>query len=238
MAVLFLLLSSLLGMAATTSQPQDYYVTAQMGLMETTGNSDSKTYDARLTTGYNFATVTLMASGDYINTMASGEDISYFWQGQLRFEKEFLNEENRFFLSHKTEGEPFMGYIQRDSDDIGWQRLFMKSDTSLWLGEISFRYSKTQPQGPTVTVFEDSIRFYTSYEMTWASAWSAKGILEYIPQVSNDEYLLNAEAILERRLSSLLSLNLTYLLHYQSLPYNNVIESTATYTLFNMSAKF
>jgi len=234
-----LILSILLATAFThvfaQEDKQGFKGESELGNTVTTGNTSTNSLAAKTQNKYRLGADLWSFDGRYLRNTDNSIETALLWEAGLRYDR-IINENLSAFLGYKAEADPYAGYVQRDSVDLGAKYYFMKSDNLYWLGEAGYRYSKTHVlAGDT---YESFLRLYTEAQRTFDKTSYGKLWIEYLPNLTNsDAYLVNAEASVSAVLSELLSLKVSYLAKYQNEPRPG-FERTDTVFLTTLVAKY
>jgi putative salt-induced outer membrane protein len=221
---------------ATATMTAPWKGEAEAGAIVISGNSNSESYAIKGKTSYTQERNIYSAFGHYIEARADGTESAHNWDLGVRYDRE-LFERFTVYVGQKGEGDPFAGYIQRDSTDVGVHYDFVKHDTTFWAGEVGLRYSKTIP---TVGTYQYGTfgRLYTEFGQAFDKTLSYKLWAEYLPNLSDSAgWMSNGEASLSIMLNQIFSLRLGYLVQYQNEPPGNGKYTTTTTTI-NLVAKF
>lgn len=186
-------------------------------IIQTSGNTDSQSYSAKLSTSYVTSVHRYLVSGRYLSSRANGEDTAKNWDAVLRYLQE-LNENWGLFLAFGSEADRFAGFVQRDHADLGARYHIQKRDDVTWFLEFGLRGSRTRlVEGEALS--ENFGRIYSEYngrisESVWGKLW-----LEYLPNLTNaDAYRVNSEPSINVMLNRNLALKVAYLVKYANAP--------------------
>ncbi|MEK2689289.1 DUF481 domain-containing protein [Bdellovibrio sp. GT3] len=216
--------------------PPPFKGEAEAGAIMVTGNSNSENWAAKGKAAYQQDKNIYSMFGQYIRTEANDVESTKNWNFGVRYDREFTDYLG-MFVSQKYESDPYAGYVQRDSTDIGLKYWLVKGDSFNWSTEAGYRYSKQQNVG-TGTTYDQLIRLYTEINTAIDKEFSFRYWIEYLPNMTNpDRYQVNTEASINAMLNSMFSLKLAYLLQYQNEPAPPGEYNTTTTTL-NLVAKY
>lgn len=133
-------------------KPWVYKANASLGVTYVTGNSESLGVSASAlgSVKHYKNAFELFAQGAYAktgtSTLGNGGPIdsekvaASNWLARLRYDR-FLTERNSLFASYGMSGDPLAGYLYRVEPQIGYSRLFVKSDDTLLRGELGYDYT-------------------------------------------------------------------------------------------------
>ncbi|MBX2996430.1 MAG: DUF481 domain-containing protein [Bdellovibrionaceae bacterium] len=217
--------------------PKQWAHESEVALVTSTGNSENESASAKQKTAYSFDNNIVTNSARYLQSKTSGTETSRNWDVSLRYERT-LSELWGTFIAHLIESDPYSGFIQRNSTDLGAKYTIVKNDVRTWLAEAGGRYAETY----TVTGEHDYAnlgRVYSEYSQALNETVSFKIWAEYLPNFNESEaYLANGEASMTSILSKVFSLKLSYLAKYQNLPAVAGAKTTDTVFTTSLVAKF
>lgn len=188
---------------------------SEVAVVNTGGNTESESYSARQKTTYTQELNVYTAAGRYLQTKTKGVESAKSWDAGVRYERT-LSDLWSIFMGYGAEADPYAGFIQRDSADVGGKYYIRKSEPINFFTELGYRLTKTQlAAGPTET--DNFGRLYLEYAQALNPAVSFKLWVEYLPNFSRQEaYLANAEPSLNVMLNSIFSLKTAYLVKYKN----------------------
>lgn len=147
----------------------------------------------------------------------------------VRYERVLIKDELSAYAQAMYDEDPISGvFSARQSYDAGIKYFFVKNDSTTWLGELGYRYSKTSLLG--AEGYNNYARIYTEVQHKMNENVSGKLWFEYLPNLKDsDQNLWNAEASLSVVMTSVLSLKTAYLVNHADgrTPENNTTWSTA-----------
>lgn len=216
-----LVLTALVGISAfaESGSPADssggFQSESEAGAVLVSGNAETESYSVKTKNSYILEKDTFTIFGRYLKTRSSGTESARNWEAGARYERS-LAEYVSAFLGHKAESDPFAGYVQRDSSDLGAKYYFNKSDDFNLFTELGYRYQHNLSTVGIVT--NDSLgRLYFEVSKTIEKTTTLRYWAEYLPNFTNNEaYLANTEASVGVMLYRNFSLKLAYLLQYQN----------------------
>lgn len=189
---------------------------SEAGAVLISGNSETETYSVKSKNSYVWEKDTYTILGRYLRARASGTESARNWEAGFRYERSLV-EDFSAYLGHKIESDPFAGYVQRDSSDIGGKYYFVKSDDYNIFVELGYRFQKNMPTAGDVT-YDSLGRAFAEINRTIDKTTTLRYWAEYLPNFSRpDAYLANTEASLGVMLYRNFSLKLAYLVQYQNL---------------------
>jgi putative salt-induced outer membrane protein len=223
---LALVIAPNLTFAEPTEVPPPWNHESELGIVTVSGNTESETYNAKQITSYRWNNDSLSLTGRYLESKARSIITAKSWEIGTRYEK-FLSDLWAGFIGQKAESDPFSGYVQKDSTDIG-AKYFIRNTTELnWFTELGLSYLKTLKVGAQTNQNDLSTRLYTEANLQLEKNLSFKYWLEYIQSQRRPEvYFLNTEASLNIMLSERFSVKTGYLLKY----HNELIPPTEKYS--------
>lgn len=188
---------------------------SEVGAVVTSGNAETESSSVKTKNSYIWEKDTYTAFGHYLRTKSAGTESARNWDAGLRYERA-LAEYVSAYLGHKAESDPFAGYVQRDSSDIGGKYYINKSDSFNFFTELGYRYQKTL--ATTGDLNYDSLgRLFVEVNGTVDKTTSLRYWAEYLPNLTRpNSFLANTEASLSVMLYKNLSLKMAYLLQYQN----------------------
>lgn len=221
--------------AQSEEDKQGFRGSSELGNTTTSGNTKTNNLAAKTENKYLIGKNEWTLAGRYLRNTDHDAETALSWDAGLRYDR-IITEYFSAFLGYKSEADPYAGYIQRDSVDIGGKYYFIKRDNFYWQGEAGYRYSKTHTYGENT--YASFLRFYTEMQENIDKNSFAKVWIEYLPNLTdNKAYLANAEASVSAVLSQMLSLKISYLAKYQNEPPPG-IERTDTIFLTTLVANY
>lgn len=209
----FLMLAAL-ALLSTTAHAE-FKGEAEAGAVIVSGNSESESYSLKTKNTYTLEDNSYTVLGRYLQTTSNGVESARNWDAGVRYDRK-LTENFSGFLGQKAEADPFAGFTQRDSSDLGGKYSIFNDDSYKWFFEVGYRYTKTLFIGKPNTS-DNFGRVYTEFQKIVSKDLSFKYWLEYLPNFTTTEaYLANTEASLNVMLSQMFSLKISYLLKYQN----------------------
>lgn len=214
----------ILGLLGSVAHAQTKFDSeSEAGAVIVSGNAETESYSLKSKNTYTVDKDTATAFGRYLRTRSSGTESARNWEAGLRYERSLV-EQFSGFIGHKAESDPYAGYVQRDSSDLGGKYYFIKSDAFNVLSELGYRYQTTLSSTGEKS-YDNLARLYFEINKVLTETTSFKYWAEYLPNFTrNEAYLANTEASLSVMLSQNLSLKLSYLVQYQNLkPINTTV---------------
>jgi putative salt-induced outer membrane protein len=212
---------------------------ADVGIILTTGNASSATYNIAARSNYQFPTPQLLSLDvRYLQSFANNVESMRYWIAALRFDQ-FLSERFSIFLSQNMESNVFAGFAQRYNSDVGVRYVFVKDDDFSWLGEAGYRYALTNqvPLGNQVSA--QMARLFTELNKSWDKSLSTKLWFEGTPNFTNTNgYRLMGEASVSVALSNTFSVKTAYLVKYDNLPPPGIGQNTDSFFTTSLVARF
>ena len=236
--ILALILTASISWAQDTSGDAKAWThESEMALVTTTGNSENESTSAKQKTSYTHESNIFTGTARYLRSKSGATETARNWDAGLRYERT-LSEQWGVFVAHLVESDPYSGYIQRDSSDLGAKYSIVKTEEKKWLIEAGARYSDTY----TVTGEHDRAgfgRLYSEYAQDLNESVSIKFWAEYLPNFKNRRaYLANSEASITTLLTQVFSLKVAYHAKYQNEPASEQAKRTDTVFTTSLVAKF
>jgi putative salt-induced outer membrane protein len=189
---------------------------ADLGSTYTSGNTRSENITAKTDNKYRYDANEVSATARYLRTKDAGIESTRYWDAGARYARD-ISAWLAAYVGIKAESDPFAGYVQRDSADIGLKSILTNEDAVQWFLEAGFRHSKTH--NVNEDVYDNYARLYTEASKELNKSTSFKLWIEHLPNLRNDAaYLTNAEASLTVVMSEILSLKTSYLTKFQNAP--------------------
>lgn len=212
--------------AENPTLPPPWTHESELGVVTVSGNTESESYSGKQTTVRRWDKDSVALTGRYLETKARSLVTAKSWDLGLRYEK-ILNDLWSAFLGHKAESDPFSGYVQKDSTDLGAKYFITKTGDLTWFAELGLSYLKTIKVAAQSADYDLSTRIYTEATKKLEDNLSFKYWIEYLQSTRRSEvYFINTEASLNVMLNERFSLKTGYLLKY----HNELIPPTVKYT--------
>jgi putative salt-induced outer membrane protein YdiY len=209
---------------------------SEAGIVITTGNADGKNINLSQKNTYGFDQNLFRINGKYLHASTNGVDTASYWTLGVRYERELLDQLSAF-LGETSEGDPFSGYLQRYSTDVGGKYFIFKEDLFVWDFEAGYRY--TIENRFTGQVDQNFLRFYTEANRSWTKTFSTKLAVEYLPNLTvSTDYQLNTEISASAALNDIMALKVGYLIKYRNLPPPPAVYNTDSQFTTALVAKF
>ena len=242
MQIFFDLISFILSLsssfAADSSKVLDGFNNdSRAGVVLTTGNSKSKTFDLSQKNSYEWNSSKIGLLSTYMRTVSSGVESARRWSLGLRYDYLFTTQWAAF-ISELVEGDKYAGFKQRYSTDIGGKYSIIKNEKDEWLAETGYRHQlENQTNGKqTKTSF---VRLFSQFEHKWNKAVSTKLWIEFLQNLrTNDDRFINSELSQKAALTEIFSVQLAYLVRYRKLPPVGVGYKTDTMLTAALLAHF
>jgi putative salt-induced outer membrane protein len=212
---------------------------SEAGIVSTTGNTKTTSYNVKDQTIYTFAEKNkVQFDGSYLQAKQNGVLSAENWMLGLRYERE-LSPLWSLFVGQSVEGDQFSGFLQRYNTDAGAKYFIIKKEKDIvWFAEGGYRYTKEHRIDETHKEFQKG-RVYTETEKFWTPTTSTKLWLEYVPNFTESEaWLLNGEASVSAALNTMFSIKTAYLVKYNNLPAAAGAKQTDTTFTTALVAKF
>ncbi len=201
---------------AKPTEPKAWTHESEASIVKVGGNTTADSYSAKQKTSYKFDMNILTGSARYLQTKAGSVETARQWEGSLRYERE-LSEKWSIFIQHGAESDPFAGYTQRDSTDLGGKYFFIKTEPETFFSEAGARYQKMLSSANGDTTYATLGRLYLEYTKKINDSVSGKLWVEYLPNFKDsDAYLVNYEPSVSVMMSQIFSLKVAYLVKYHN----------------------
>jgi putative salt-induced outer membrane protein len=236
MSRVFLAVAAIL--LAAASAHADWKDSSEAGVVVTSGNSKTMSYNLKSSTQYLFDLNTLQLDGSYLQSRNKGVTSAQSWLIGLRFERALSNQWSAF-LGQSLEGDRFSGFFQRYNTDLGAKYFLYKLDKDiLWFAEAGYRFSRENSTNGTSKNAQKA-RLYSEAEKFWSKSTSTKLWVEYIPNFTvSQAWLLNGEASVSSALDSTFAVKSAYLVKYNNNPASSGVLKTDTVFTTSLVAKF
>ncbi|QLY24347.1 DUF481 domain-containing protein [Bdellovibrio sp. KM01] len=229
MVLLLIALASLIGMHNATPNPPPLplHIELDAGVLAVTGKNDTQSINSNLDVQYDFDRNTLKVAGDYLNSSTEGVDSALHWTAGARYENEFITA-SRIYLDYYSEADPFIGYVQRNNEGLGYQYAIHKDSTVFWWAEIGYLHSDTNIVNRT-EVFESKARFASGVAWRFDTTWSLEGELEYLFNLTYaNEDLMSYEFALTSLINSKFAIRTAYIMRHMENPYQGSRDQGTT----------
>lgn len=219
---------------------------SEVSLIQTGGNTNVETYNAKTLTKYEMEKSVFELSGHYTvaffeTTDDDGDTVkaesARNWDMKGKYERVISSRFNGF-TALQYEGDEFSGFKQRENFDLGGKYLITKTDKKTTSAELGARYTieKTlnrDENGDDVFNFSKA-RIYIEHAQTVSKALSFKLWIEYLPNFTRGEdYLVNYEPSVSFLFNSMFSLKTAYKVVYDNQP--NIEGNERSDTIFTTS---
>ncbi|QDK46164.1 hypothetical protein DOM22_13825 [Bdellovibrio sp. ZAP7] len=233
MVLLLIALASLIGMHNTTPNPAPLplHIELDAGVLAVRGKNNTQSLNSNLDVQYDFGRNTLKVAGDFLNSSTEGVDSALHWTAGARYENEFIPA-SRVYLDYYSEADPFIGYVQRNNEGLGYQYAIHKDSTVFWWAELGYLHSDTNivRQGD---VYENKARFASGATWRFDKTWSLDGGLEYLFNLTYaNEDLMSYEFALTNLINSKFAIRTAYIMRHMENPYQgSSYQGTTTLSL-------
>ena len=190
---------------------------SELGLSFLQGNINTNQTLLSQEVSYRWTDETLQVLGEYFEQSSSGVLKGQRWRGSVRYERKVVFRLGTF-AGESLEGNPFLGYQQRYSTDLGARYHLWKELKTRGAVEAGYRYQiENRTDGIQADHSLGRLFFESSY--TWDENANALFAIEYLPILSDfADWRMNAELGLELRLTSVLALKVTNGYRYANIP--------------------
>lgn len=211
---------------------------SQYALLQTGGNSQVQTQNAKTTNAYKWDMNQVGFGGHYTYGESSETVSARNWDVNSKYERE-LNKHLSIVGGEVIEGNRFTGIKTRYNTDIGAKHYFLRDDVQILFTELSYRYSIEDRYSPIENVYDNKGRSYNEYSHKYSETVQYKVWLEYVPNFTDGkDYLVNGEASVTTILTSVFSLKVAYLGNYDNLPATSDLKNYDYATTTALVAKF
>lgn len=210
-----MLLSSSVSLAEQKDEP-GFKGESDLGSTFSSGNTRTENVTAKTSNKYRFDANVVSLAGRYLRTKDAGNETARYWDAEVRYARD-ISAWHAAYIGVKGESDPYAGYVQRDSSDIGLRSILTNEETFHWFAEVGFRHSKTH--NVDSDVYDNFVRIYTEASKDLSKTASAKVWVEHLPNLRDDAaYLTNTEVSVTMVVTEILSLKTAYLTKYQNAP--------------------
>lgn len=231
-------LLSLLALLFSSVAMAQFANESQYALLQTGGNSQVQTQNAKTTNTYKW-TANQVGFGGHYTYGESAETVSARnWDLNGKYERE-LSKDISVVGGEVIEGNRFTGIKTRYNTDIGVKHYFLRNDAQILFSELSYRYSIEDRYAPIANTYDNKGRSYNEFSHKFSETVQYKVWLEYVPNfTAGSDYLINGEASVTTILSSVFSLKVAYLGNYDNLPAKSDLKNYDYATTTALVAKF
>ncbi|WP_413557790.1 DUF481 domain-containing protein [Bdellovibrio sp. HCB209] len=220
MVLLLIALASLIGMqkSGVSTQPLPLHLELDAGVLAVRSKNNTQSINTNLDASYDFGKNTLSIYGGYLKTSTQGTDSALHWLGGARYDYEFMPQ-SRVFLDYNSEADPFIGYVQRNNESLGYSYIVYQKQNLKWWMDFAYLHSKTDVVR-SGTIYESKAFFatYTSWKFT--KDWSLDGWFQLIPNFTTpDQDMINYQFSVTSIMNPWISLRGAYLVRYIEQPY-------------------
>jgi len=190
----------------------------ELGLLQSGGNSDIQTNNAKTTSNYKWDMNTINFGGHYTYGETSDAVTARNWDLTTSYERQ-VSDKLSLLLGEVVEGNRFIGIKSRYNSDIGIKYFYMKDDKRIFFTELGYRYSIEDRYEPLENTYDNKARLYNEFSHVFSETTQYKFWLEYVPNFTDGkDYLINGEASLTAILNSTFSLKVAYKGMYDNQP--------------------
>lgn len=237
MVLLLIALASLIGMqnSGAPKQPLPLHLELDAGVLAVSAKNNTQNFNSNLQGSYDFGRNTLQIYGGYLKSSTDGIDNALHWLAGARYEYKFAPR-SRAFLDYNAESDPFIGYVQRDNESLGYRYMIHQDASLRWWAEIGYLHSHTVVKN-SGSLYESKVHVATYTEWTFAKAWTLEGWMQVIPNFTTPEQdMVNYEIAITSLVNPWISLRGAYLVRYMEHPYLN--DRYQTITTLNLVSSF
>lgn len=209
--------------AQDNDTPDGWQNESQVGIVRTTGNTDTESYRVRQTVIYNSGDNSIKLKGSFLNatsklqTTGEERETAKKWESDLRYERR-IDRRWSVLTGYLLESNKFAGYRQRHNSDIGLKYFLLRKPRFNIFLEAGYRYVHENSVDNSRD-YNNTGRIYSeaNYQLNFANKASLWG--EYIPNLDNgDDYLINYEASVTSALTDSFSLKVAFLSNFDNSP--------------------
>lgn len=229
--VLFMMLVSASAFAQLTNE-------TEVSIIQTGGNSEVQTNNAKTTNAYKWNLNSLTFGGHYTYGETKEQVSARNWDVSTRLERELSNKVS-LVGGEIIEGNRFTNIKARYNSDLGGKYFHIKTDSKKFFTELSFRYTIEDRYEPLPNTYDNKARFYNEFDHKFSETVQYKFWLEYVPNFTDGkDYLVNGEASLTSILNSTFSLKVAYKGMYDNKPAFAGLKMYDYMTTTSLVAKF
>ena len=231
-----ILLNLTVNAGAATSTDHVFKDESEVGLVITTGNSKTQSYNLKQNNQYNWDLDILKFEGRFLDTSSNSVTTAKKWSLGLRYEREIADHYS-VFVGQNVESDQFSGYLQRYNTDVGAKYFIFKDETFVWNAEAGYRY--TIENRLTGQVKQNYVRLFSEAKRNFNKAVSLKLNFEYLKNLTDtSDNQVNSELSVSAILSEVFSIKTGYLVKYRSVLPPPATEKFDTQTTTALVAKF
>lgn len=211
---------------------------SELAYLQTGGNSDVTTMNAKTTNWYERNAHIFRFGGHYIYGESNNGVSARNWDANVRYSIE-IRPKLHFTFGEVLEGNQFTGIKTRYNTDVGLKYFFIQNDQKTFFSEAGYRYTIEDRYLPEENTYDNKGRLYTEYSRKSSETMQYRFWLEYIPNFTiGKDYLINGEASLISILNSIFSLKVAYLGMYDNLPASEDLKTYDYAITTSFIAKF
>ncbi len=215
---------------------QGFHNDSEAGVVITSGNAQSQSYDLKQSDAYGWNANLLKAYGKFLQNSAGSLQTAKYYVLGARYERT-LSPDVSAFLGQNAESDRFSGYLQRYNSDAGGKYFFLKDEAITWSAEAGYRY--TVENRTSGQYNQNYLRFYTEANRNWTKTFSTKLWVEYLPNLTvTNDFQLNSELSLSAALNDVFALKTAYLVKYRNILIAPAFDNTDTQFTTALVAKF
>lgn len=225
--------------AVADEAPSAWSHESEAAIVTVGGNTKSESYSAKQKTTYKKEENSYTLAGRYLQSKAASVETARSWDASLRYERELTGHWSAF-VQQGAESDPYAGYVQRDSTDLGAKYYFIKNEkVENLFAEAGVRSTTTIPPGAAASESTNGGRLFVQYDKQATEAVFVKFWVEYIPDFKTPEaWLLNYEPSMSVMMSEIFSLKVSYLVKHHDLRASPADEKDDTTFTTSLVAKF
>ncbi len=199
----------------------------ELGVVLTSGNSKTSSSDLKQSNSYGWDSHFLKLGGNYLRTTTDGILKAKNWGSQLKWEEK-ISGNTSGYAGVGVESNPFAGFNQRHSSDLGLKYSIWNNEEAIWAFEAGYRLTIEN----LVAGSRRHLRFLRTFSEISAPLnpnVSGKLSAEFLPGLAEfSDYRLNVEPSLSAMLAKYLSFKVGYRIRYTNQPLPGAAFKTDT----------
>lgn len=211
---------------------------SEISLIQSGGNSEVQTTNAKTTNKYKWDEDSLTFGGHYTYGETSDDVTVRNWDVLARYERE-LTKRFSLVFGEIIEGNKFVSIKARYNTDLGFKYFYTKTDKQIFFTELAYRYAIEDRYEPIENIYDNKARLYNEFDHKFSETMQYKIWLEYVPNFTEGkDYLVNGEVSLTAIMNSVFSLKVAYKGIYDNAPAFPGFKNYDYITTTSLVAKF
>ena len=200
---------------------------SELGVVLTSGNSKTSSSDFKQSNSYGWDTHFFKLGGNFLRTTTDGVLKAKNWGSQLKWEEK-ISGNTSGYAGLGVESNPFAGFNQRHSTDLGLKYSIWDNEEATWSFEAGYRLTiENLVVGPRRHL--RFLRTFTEISAPLNPNVSGKLSAEFLPGLAEfSDYRLNLEPSLSAMLAKYLSFKVGYRVRYTNQPLPGAAFKTDT----------